>query len=161
MPLKIKKPHQTYLVPNVWSLDLAFTTILRGNLNWQTPSMKIKLRFKDCFQDTLKKYCHPHGRLRKLASDKPSRRATIHRSVEEYVSNRIKHQQLKRPVRKDELESINIESEKFQRSLWGRLCLSRTGLASLSEKNTRLQCQVLPPLMYGYYVADSSEVSLD
>ena len=58
------------------------------------------------------------------ASDRPGWRAPIHRSVEEFESNQIKHQQLKQAVRIDDFEAINIQSgEGPTCSLCGRLSL--------------------------------------
>ena len=64
-----------------------------------------------------------------LASDRPDSRATIHRPVEEFESNWIKHQQLKLVIRKDGFKYTNIQSGEVRTcSVWGRLCLSMADL---------------------------------
>ena len=72
----------------------------------------------------------------KLACNRPGWRATIYLSVEEFESNRIKHQKLKRAIRKGNFQPSNIQSGEVPTcSLCGRVCLSRAGLVSHLRKH--------------------------
>ena len=101
------------------------------------PQHKPKKRFKDCIKNNLKAFKIPVADWETSANKRSLWRTMIRKGVETFEEDRVKHAELKRSLRKDNVSVVPEDIKSWKCEICARILLSKAGYVNHKKRHER------------------------